>query len=201
LLLRPPLGSLGRKAVQELADPARHFGKALGHEEDALVVGRVVGRLGDDGRVERPQIGARLEPAQLAKGREQAGTVGLEGRALAADLAKNAAAFRRKSRSIVIVLSSRRSRVFSARSSLVQRISLLVDRRALHPGPHARLRQPQLSCQHARILAAGPISLTTSALYSFVNDLLVLAMDSILHHIGGVHEIVAGSVAPCAGRA
>jgi hypothetical protein len=26
-------------------------------------------------------------------------------------------------------------------------------------------------------------------LYSFVNDLLALAMDSILHHIGGVHEI------------
>src|SRR5207253_537656 len=37
------------------------------------------------------------------------------------------------------------------------------------------------------------ISFTTSALYSFVNDLLALAMDSILHHIGGVHEIGAGS--------
>jgi hypothetical protein len=38
------------------------------------------------------------------------------------------------------------------------------------------------------------ISFTTSALYSFVNDLLALAMDSILHHIGGVHEIGAGSL-------
>src|SRR3989441_1045079 len=111
-------------------------------------------------------------------------------------LAKKAAAFRRKSRSIVTVFSSRRSRVFSARSSLVSgpcgsflsSISALFTqaRTLVSVSPSSRDTAPTL-------LPLVRISFITSALYSFVNDLLALAMDSILHHIGGVHEIGAGS--------
>src|SRR5437870_3537636 len=103
--------------------------------------------------------------------------------------------FRRKSRSIVTVFSSRRSRVFSARSSLVSgpcgsflsSISALFTRARtlVSVSPSSRDTAPTL-------LPLVRISFTTSALYSFVNDLLALAMDSILHHIGGVHEIGAG---------
>jgi acylglycerol lipase len=41
----------------------------------------------------------------------------------------------------------------------------------------------------ADALAAGRISFTASGFYPLVNDLLAVAMDSILHHIGGVHQI------------
>src|SRR5437870_12210589 len=111
-------------------------------------------------------------------------------------LAKKAAAFRRKSRSIVTVFSSRRSRVFSARSSLVSGpcgsflssiFALFTQARTLvSVSPSSRDTAPTL-------LPLVRISFITSALYSFVNDLLALAMDSILHHIGGVREIGAGS--------
>src|SRR3989441_2264823 len=111
-------------------------------------------------------------------------------------LAKKAAAFRRKSRSIVTVFSSRRNRVFSARSSLVSgpcgsflsSISALFTqaRTLVSVSPSSRDTAPTL-------LPLVRISFITSALYSFVNDLLALAMDSILHHIGGVREIGAGS--------
>src|SRR5437870_10102761 len=114
-------------------------------------------------------------------------------------LAKKAAAFRRKSRSIVTVFSSRRSRVFSARSSLVSgpcgsflsSISALFTqaRTLVSVSPSSRDTAPTL-------LPLVRISFITSALYSFVNDLLALAMDSILHHIGGVREIGAGSDPP-----
>src|SRR5437868_14171724 len=98
-------------------------------------------------------------------------------------LAKKAEAFRRKSRSIVTVFNSRRSRVFSARSSLVSgpcgsflsSISALFTqaRTLVFVSPSSRDTAPTL-------LPLVRISFTTSALYSFVNDLLALAMDSIL---------------------
>src|SRR5512132_2718283 len=119
-------------------------------------------------------------------------------------LAKKAAAFRRKSRSIVTVFSSRRSRAFSARSSLVSgpcgssRSSISARftqaRTLVSVRPSSRATAPA-------VLPLVRISLTTSALYSFVNDRLALAMDSILHHFVGVRLIGAGSdQACCAGH-
>src|SRR5438105_11531966 len=95
-------------------------------------------------------------------------------------LAKKAAAFRRKSRSIVTVFSSRRSRVFSARSSLVSGPcgSFLSSISALFT--QARTLVFVSPSTAPTLLPLLRISFTTSALYSFVNDLLALAMDSIL---------------------
>jgi len=71
-------------------------------------------------------------------------------------LAKKAAAFRRKSRSIVTVFISRRKRVRSARSSLVSGPcgSRLRSMRLSHPSAHRRLRQVQFPRDLPDALAA-----------------------------------------------
>src|SRR3954470_11828788 len=114
-------------------------------------------------------------------------------------LAKKAAAFRRKSRSIVMVFSSRCSRANSARSCEVS-------------GPlgwrfsstSARFTQARTAVSvRSSSLATSPMLLplartncTTSALYSLVNfRRFRRSMDSILPHIGGVHSIGASSLA------
>src|SRR3954470_19837568 len=115
-------------------------------------------------------------------------------------LAKKAAAFRRKSRSIVMVFSSRCSRANSARSCEVS-------------GPlgwrfsstSARFTQARTAVSvRSSSLATSPMLLplartncTTSALYSLVNfRRFRRSMDSILPHIGGVHSIGASSGRP-----
>src|SRR5713226_8627387 len=75
---------MSSQALEPLADALDHLGEAGRYEEDALVIGRIVRRLGDDAGIERRKPCALLEAAQLAERREEARAVRLEGALLAA---------------------------------------------------------------------------------------------------------------------
>src|SRR4051812_2381448 len=112
-------------------------------------------------------------------------------------LAKKAAAFRRKSRSIVVVFNSRRSRANSARSCEVSgplglRFSS-TSARFTQARSAVSVRSSSLATS-PMLLPLARTSCTTSALYSLVNfRRFRRSMDSILPHIGGVHSIGASS--------
>src|SRR3954470_18075593 len=114
-------------------------------------------------------------------------------------LAKKAAAFRRKSRSIVMVFSSRCSRANSARSCEVSgplgwRFSS-TSARFTQARTAVSVRSSSLATS-PMLLPLARTSCTTSALYSLVNfRRFRRSMDSILPHIGGVHSIGASSEA------